>query len=440
MKNKTLYTILTMILILSSLLEGLDAQILPMVAKEQETPILLVGGTVHTGDGRVLEDTAVGFDKGTITFLGKASDLDANGIDYKIIDITGQQVYPGFILLNSIIGINEISGVPHTNDTLEEGDYLPNLQTVYAFDMTSTFFPPLRFNGVLYIESIRSRGVIPGTSSVMSLDGWNWEEAVFKRAAAIHLDWPSALSSYYDAETNSRMLRPNTSYEKITGELEKLFSDAKQYEQMPTAQTNLKLEALTNLFQKERVLVIHANEPKEIIQSITFAKSFGIDQISLVASEGSLEVVDFLKENQVPVIVPPTYNLPRNDDMDYDAFYGLPTKLQRMGIEVSMYHVGSLSNSINLPFYAGTSVAFGMKKEEALKTITLHPAKILGIDDKLGSIAMGKTASLFVSKGDALDIQTNALTLAFIGGKQIDLEGPQQLDYKRYSSKLGQNE
>ena len=200
------------------------------------------------------------------------------------------------------------------------------------------------------------------------------------------------------------------------------------------------MEALTNLFQKERVLVIHANEPKEIIQSITFAKSFGIDQISLVASEGSLEVVDFLKENQVPVIVPPTYNLPRNDDMDYDAFYGLPTKLQRMGIEVSMYHVGSLSNSINLPFYAGTSVAFGMKKEEALKTITLHPAKILGIDDKLGSIAMGKTASLFVSKGDALDIQTNALTLAFIGGKQIDLEGPQQLDYKRYSSKLGQNE
>ena len=330
MKNKTLYPILTMILILSSLLEGLDAQILPMVAKEHETPILLVGGTVHTGDGRVLEDTAVGFDKGTITFLGKASDLDANGIDYKIIDITGQQVYPGFILLNSIIGINEISGVPHTNDTLEEGDYLPNLQTVYAFDMTSTFLPPLRFNGVLYIESIRSRGVIPGTSSVMSLDGWNWEEAVFKRAAAIHLDWPSALSSYYDAETNSRMLRPNTSYEKITGELEKLFSDAKQYEQMPTAQTNLKLEALTNLFQKERVLVIHANEPKEIIQSITFAKSFGIDQISLVASEGSLEVVDFLKENQVPVIVPPTYNLPRNDDMDYDAFYGLPTKLQRM--------------------------------------------------------------------------------------------------------------
>ena len=440
MKNKTLYTILTMILILSSLLEGLDAQILPMVAKEQETPILLVGGTVHTGDGRVLEDTAVGFDKGTITFLGKASDLDANGIDYKIIDITGQQVYPGFILLNSVIGINEISGVPHTNDTLEEGDYLPNLQTVFAFDMTSTFLPPLRFNGILYIESIRSNGIIPGTSSVMSLDGWNWEEAVFKRAAAIHLDWPSALSSYFDAETNSRMLRPNTSYQKITGELEKLFSDAKQYEQKPMAQTNLKLEALTDLFQKERVLVIHANEPKEIIQSITFAKSFGIDQISLVASEGSLEVVDFLKENQVPVIVPPTYNLPRNDDMDYDAFYGLPTQLQRMGIEVSMYHVGSLSNSINLPFYAGTSVAFGMNKEEALKTITLHPAKTLGIDDKLGSIAVGKTASLFVSKGDALDIRTNALTLAFIGGKQIDLEGPQQLDYKRYSSKFGQNE
>ncbi|MCK0159115.1 amidohydrolase family protein [Allomuricauda sp. F6463D] len=438
MKNKINYTILTLILIVSSLSE-LKAQILPLVAKEQETPILLVGGTIHTGDGQVLKNTAVGFDKGTITFLGKPSDLGTSVSDYKVIDITGQQVYPGFILLNSVIGINEINAVPHTKDTVEEGEYLPNLKSVYAFDMTSTFIPPLRFNGILYLESIRSNGIIPGTSSVMSLDGWNWEDAVFKRAAAIHIDWPSSLSSYFDAATNSRLLRPNVSYETITGELQKLFSDAKQYGQLATAQTNLKLEALEDLFQGKRVLVIHANEPKEIIESITFAKSFDIDHISLVASQGTLEVVDFLKENHVPVIVPPTYNLPRNDDMDYDAFYGLPTQLQRRGIEVSMYHVGSLSNSINLPFYAGTAIAFGMDKEEALKTISLNPAKILGIDDKLGSIAVGKVASLFVSKGDALDVQTNALTMAFIRGKHIDLEGPQQLDYKRYSAKFEQN-
>lgn len=440
MKRQTYFTILIIVLMITGLSEGLSAQILPLAAEEQKAPLLLVGGTVHTGDGRVLEDTAVGFDKGIITFLGKASDLDAKELDYKVVDIAGQHIYPGFILLNSVIGINEINAVPHSNDTVEEGDYLPNLQTVYAFDMSSTYIPPLRFNGILYIESIRSNGIIPGTSSVMSLDGWNWEDAVFKRAAAIHIDWPSSLSNYFDAETNSRMVRPNASYKKVTAELQKLFSDAKQYEQLAQAKTNLKLEAINDLFQNERVLVIHADEPKEIVESITFAKSFGIDKVSLIASQGALEVVDFLKEHHIPVILPPTYNLPRNDDMDYDAFYGLPNQLQRMGIEVSMYHVGSLSNSINLPFYAGTSVAFGMEKEEALKMVSLNPAKILGIDDKLGSIAVGKVASLFVSKGDALDVQSNALTMAFISGKNIDLEGPQQLDYKRYSAKFGQNE
>ncbi|MBA4744414.1 MAG: amidohydrolase family protein [Muricauda sp.] len=437
MKNSTYFSLLIIILLLTALTEGLTAQMLPLAAKEQDAPILLVGGTVHTGNGQVLEDTAVGFDKGTITFLGKPSDLDPQGLDYTIIDISGQQVYPGFILLNSVIGINEINAVPHSNDTVEEGEYLPNLQTVYAFDMSSTFIPPLRFNGILHIESNRSNGIIPGTSSVMSLDGWNWEDAVFERAAAIHIDWPSSLSNYYDEKTNSRMLRPNDSYETVTAELQKLFSDAKQYEQSAPAQTNLKLEAIKDLFHGERVLVIHADEPKEIVEGITFAKSFGIKEVSLIASHATLGVIDFLKENEVPVIVPPTYNLPRHDDMGYDAFYGLPQLLHSKGIEVAMYHVGSLSNSMNLPFYAGTAVAFGMEKEEALKMISLNPAKILGVDDKLGSIEVGKDASLFVSKGDALDVQTNALMMAFIKGKNIDLEGPQQKDYERYSLKYG---
>lgn len=432
------YILMPMLLLLMSLVAtNVNAQVLPMAANEQETPTMLVGGTVHTGDGQVLEDTAVAFNEGIITFLGKQSDFDSKGLDYQVVDVTGQHIYPGFILLNSVIGISEISAVPHSNDTVEEGDYHPNLKTVYAFDTGSTFIPTLRFNGILYVESIRSRGVISGTSSVMAMDGWNWEDAVYKEAAAVHLNWPSSLSYYYDDKTNSRQLRSSNSYESNKKELQELFEDADQYKQANVSSTNLKLEALNDLFKGDRVLVIHANEPKEIVESIDFAKSFGIDKVSLISAHGALEVVEFLKDKNVPVIIPPSYNLPRNDDMDYDAFYGLPQELHSKGVEVSMYHVGSLSNSMNLAFYAGTSVAFGMDKEEALKMISLNPAKVLGIDDQLGSIKVGKYASLFVSKGDALDIQTNGLTKAFIKGKNIDLNGPQQLNYERYSLKYG---
>lgn len=417
----------------------LTAQILPMAASEQDAPILLVGGTIHTGEGEVLENTSIGFDKGVITFIGKASEFDPKGIEYQTIDVTGQNIYPGFILLNSTIGISEITAIPHTNDTVEEGDYHPNLKTVYAFDTGSTFIPTLRFNGILYVESIRSRGVISGTSSVMAMDGWNWEDAVFKEAAAVHLNWPSSLSFYYDQDTNTRLLRSRNTYESNKQQLVALFNDAEQYQNIPDKTTNLKLEALNDLFNGDRVLVIHADEPKEIVESVGFAKSYGIDNISVVTEHAALEVLDFIKKNNVSVILPPTYNLPRMDDMDYDAFYALPKMLHSKGVTVSMYHTGSLSNSMNLAFYAGTSVAFGMEKEEALKMITFNPAKALGIDDRLGSLKVGKVASLFVSQGDALDVQTNVMKMAFIKGKTIDLDGPHQLNYKRYSEKYGHN-
>ncbi|QDO94897.1 amidohydrolase family protein [Formosa sediminum] len=439
MKANKFYTLLLLIMS-ASFSNNVLAQWMPEVAKPQTDPILLRGGTVHTGDGQVLENTAVGFDQGKITYLGTEDNLGDKKDTYKIIDISGQHVYPGFILLNSTIGIQEISAVPHSNDVLEEGDFNPNLNTMYAYDTGSTYIPTLRFNGILYVESIRPRGVISGTSSVMELDGWNWQDAVFKKEAAIHLHWPSSLKAIVDKETNTLHMQPNPSYKDVREKLENLFVASIAYHDTKEKPINLKLEALEGLYSGNNTLVIHANEPKEIIEGISFAQKFGVKNMALEASNAVLKVKSFLKAHDIPVILPPTYNLPRSSDLDYDTYYTLPNILIKEGIVVALNHSGSLSNAMNLPFYAGTAAAFGLDKEEALKTITLNPAKILGIDNSVGSIAMGKDASLFVSKGDALDIQSNALSMAFIRGKKLTLDGPHQENFKIYSEKYSQKD
>lgn len=427
----------TIPLCLLLLFQGIQlfGQLLPKPAEPQSAPILLTGATVHIGTGEVLENAALGFKNGKITFVGSLEDIGPEKADYEITDVSGQHIYPGFILLNSLIGIEEISGVPHSNDKLEEGEINPSLKTVFAFDTGSQHIPTLRFNGILLVESIRSGGLISGTSAIMELDGWNWKDAVYRGEASIHLHWPSATSSSYDRETKIRTVKKSTSYDSKIEQLQLLFSAATRYQQIEQKTANLKLEAIQGLFDGKKSLTVHADEPKEIIESIKFAKSNGVRRIVLAASYPAILVTKFLEENNIPVVLPPTYDYPDSDDMDYDAYYSLPTELTKAGITVALNHYGMLSTSRNLPFYAGMAAAFGMGKEEALKLITLNPAKILGIDENLGSLAVGKDASLFVSKGDALNVSTNDLTHAFIRGKKIILEGPHQSLYERYSEK-----
>ncbi|SNZ01350.1 amidohydrolase family protein [Flagellimonas pacifica] len=415
-------------------------QLSPKPAGLQSEPILLSGGTIHTGTGEVITKGLLGFKEGRITYLGnmeaKGSDFD----EYRIIDITGQHIYPGLILPNSLIGIEEISAVPHSNDKLEQGDINPSIKTVFAFDTGSSHIPTLRFNGILMVESIRSGGTISGTSTVMELDGWNWMEAVHKNEAAIHLRWPSAFSSSYDTATKTSRIKKSTSYDSKTRELEDLFVAARTYNIGYKQPTNLKLASLQGLFDGSKTLVVHASEPKEIIESILFAQTHKVDRIALVTSYSAFMVRDFIRENNIPVILPPTYAYPRRADMAYDAHYKLPFLLTKEGITVALSHTGMLSTSRNLPFYAGMAAAFGLEKEEALKLVTLNPAKILGIDARVGSLMVGKDATLFVSRGDALDVQTNSLSLAFIRGKNIILDGPHQENFKRYSEKFGHGE
>ncbi|MGC1514187.1 MAG: amidohydrolase family protein [Maribacter sp.] len=414
------------------------AQLMPKPAEAQQEPIVLIGGTIHTATGEVIDNGALAFADGKISFVGKASDpaFDASG--YNSIEVRGQHLYPGLILPNSLIGIEEISGVPQSNDKFEEGSINPGLKSFYAFDTGSGHIPTLRYTGILMVETIPSGGTISGTSAVMELDGWSWQEAVHKKEAAVHLHWPSSLSRSYDSDTKTTKIKNRGAYENKVQELEALFVAAQSYGKLKNRPSNLKLEALQGLFKGTKALMIHANEAKEIVESIQFAEGMGVQKIGILTSYAALDVADFLKSNNIPVIIPPTYNLPNMDDMDYDAHYSLPRLLSEKGIVVALSHKGMLSTSRNFPFYAGVAAAFGMDKEEALKLVSLNPAKILGIDGRVGSLEVGKDATFFVSMGDALDIMDNSLTHAFIRGKNITLDGPHQELYLRYSKKFGQ--
>jgi imidazolonepropionase-like amidohydrolase len=221
-------------------------------------------------------------------------------------------------------------------------------------------------------------------------------------------------------------------------EITRFFSEAVSYGSLATKETNLKFESMQGLFDGKKTLMLHANNPKEIVESVRFAQRSGVKRITVVGGLGSYWVADFLKENKIPVIIPSTHNLPSRADEDVDMPYKLPHLLTQAGVAVSIMDDGALHGGRNLGFFAGTASAYGMSKEDALKTITSNTAKALGIDNRVGTLEVGKDATLFVSNGDALDYRGNVLTHAFISGKLMTLPGNQQELYERYSRKYGQ--
>ncbi len=410
----------------------------PVPAKPQAKPIALTGGVAHLGNGQVIQNSLITFDKGKLTGVADATVVKMDLAGYEVINISGKHVYPGFILPNSQVGLQEVSSIRAMNDNAERGQMNPNVRSQISYNTDTEYTPTFRFNGVLLAESTPTGGTISGSSSVMEMDGWNWEDATVAADIAIHMNWPSIRSRQFDFATFSFNESANANYEKQVTEITQFFAEALTYSALTSKETNLKFEAMQGLFDGKKTLMLHANNPKEIVESIRFAQRSGVKRITLVGGTGAYWVADFLKENKIPVILPSTHNLPARADEDVDMPYKLPHLLTQAGVTVSLMDDGALHGGRNLGFYAGTAAAYGMSKEDALKTITSNTAKALGIDNRVGTLEVGKDATLFVSNGDALDYRGNVLTHAFISGKLMTLPGNQQELYERYSKKYGQ--
>ena len=391
-------------------------------------------GTIHTGTGAVLANTSILINNGKIEKIG--TDVTAPTGDVRVVDATGMQVYPGFILSNTTIGLREIgSQVRGSNDFNELGELNPNVKSIVAYNTASKIINTLRSNGILFANVVPLGSLIAGTSTVVHFDAWNWEDAIYKQDNALHFYMPSLL------------VRPNRNGELPTGDplkiardriemVKQFFRQAKTYNATSNAVTNLKLEGVKGLFSKSQKLFIHCDVVKEMLTAIDFVNEFGFD-VTLVGAEESWQIAPLLKQNNISVILGQTHALPVLVDDDIDQPFKTPAALQKAGVLFALTDEDGTTTGRNLSFNAGTAAAYGLTKEQALQSITLNAAKILGIADKSGSIEVGKDANIIISTGDALDMRTSIIVKAFIQGRDINLDDKHKQLNKKYSDKYG---
>ncbi|MGB2171282.1 MAG: amidohydrolase family protein [Flavobacteriaceae bacterium] len=404
-------------------------------AAEQTESVLIQNTTLHLGDGTTLANASLGFANGKIIEVGKGEEITK---DYRtIIDASGQHVYPGFIAANSTVGMVEIDAIRPTNDLNEIGDFLPNIRTIIAYNAESKVVESLRPNGILTAQIVPTRGRIAGSSSIVQLDAWNWEDATLKSDEGQHIYWPYTYKRGNRSKGEDPLVYDQKNYDKHVQQLDKFLKEAKAYN-TDSPNKHLLYAAFQKAIKGEQIIYLHAKEKRQIIDGIVLLKQHGIEKIVLVGGNDAHLILPFLKKNNIPIILSHPHRLPDTEDEDIKLPFKLAKRLLDAGLLVTIDVSGRMErmNTRNLPFYAGTFAAYGVEKEKAVEMITLNAAKILGIANRLGSLSVGKEATLFISAGDALDMRTNQLSHAFIQGRAISLETHQTKLWKRYSNKF----
>ncbi len=435
MKNIN-FNIKTFFLLLFTILtwEQLMAQV-HAPAPAQTQAIAIVGGRAHLGTGEVIENAFIAFEAGKITEVSQNNKKRDLG-NYQVINAKGQEIYPGFIAVNTNIGLVEIGAIRATRDFREVGSLNPNVRALIAYNTDSEIIPTVKAMGVLLAQVTPEGGRISGSSSVVSLDAWNWEDAVIKADDGIHLNWPGTTRFNW----HTRTISANKNYDKQLSGIYTFFEEAAAYNKKTAiGEKNLRFEAMKPLFNQTANLYIHANDARSITQGVALAEKYGVRPV-IVGGDESWMITDFLKEHQVSVILNKQHRLPGSTDSDIDQPFKTPIMLHDAGITFCLSLNGGWSSwqARNLPFQAGQAVAYGLDYEAAVQSISLNTAKILGIDQQLGSIEVGKDATLFISKGDVLDMRTSEVTKAFIQGRDIDLSNRQKQLYEKFKMKYDQ--
>ena len=411
----------------------------PTPAPAQSKPLLLVGGTLHVGNGTVVPDAAVAFDKGRITYAGAQSSF-AQRTGYEVVDVKGQEIYPGLILPNTTLGLTEVESIRATVDEQEVGTMNPNVRSLIAYNTDSDIIPTVRTNGVLLAQITPRGGVLSGQSSVVQLDAWNWQDAAVRPDDGLHLNWPQMVLKLSPAEDEKAVEKRNKDRQTLLRDLEGMFTEASAYKNLPASRReNLRLSALAGLFDGSKTLFIHADYGKEIVEAVSFAKRLGVQKVAVVGARDAWMMLDFLKQHDIAVVLSRTHALPRRPGDDYDLPYKLPNMLQQAGIRYCLDYEGSMetAGARNLAFIAGTSAGYGLTPEQALTAVTLSPARILGLDKDYGSLETGKSATLVVSSGDLLDMRTNNITHAYIDGRAFSPENKQLYLNRKFRGKYG---
>ena len=398
-------------------------------APKQQGEIVITGANIHVGNGQLISNGILAFTNGKISYVG--TDISKVSANARRVDAKDKEIYPGFIALGSSLGLNEIEQVKATIDESELGAMNANVRSIIAYNTDSRVQNTLRTNGVLMAE-IAPKGAVISGQSFVQLDAWNWEDASLYSDIAIHLTWPSPYRySGWWAEPGSSST--NDKYEKDVARIKNFFDEAFAYSKNPPAMDkNLRYEAMLDIWSGKKKLIIHASLAKAIISAIGFAKNYGITPI-IAEAEDAWRICDFIKENKVSILLGESHNLPLREDDDTDQIYKNAKLLYDAGILYAM-KVNGFWQQRNLPFQVGQTVAYGVPKEAAIASITANVAKIFDLN-AIGTLEVNKDATFFVSSGDAMDMIGNQVELAFIQGREIDLDNHQKALYRKYHEK-----
>jgi imidazolonepropionase-like amidohydrolase len=415
--------------------------------------VLLYHAVVHTVSSPTITNGAVLITGGKIDAVLDDTGAGSVGSD-KQIDLKGQHLYPGMIDMDSSLGLTEIEAVRATDDMREVGSYTPDVQAWVAVNPDSELLAVTRANGVGYFECAPQGGVVAGMSGVVALDGWTVEQMTIKRVAALHVYWPDM-----DLNTMARgrgRRRPGSEKVKSLDEqakerreklkaLDDFFQEARAYEKArgvkgkgKPGETNVNppYEAMLPVVRGEVPIMVHANDIRQIKAAAKWAKTNMLN-IAIVGGRDAWMAADVLAAGTIPVVYEATFDMPHLDAESYDVYFHEAEVLRKAGVKV-VFSGGpgnsSASLAKNVPYFASQAVAFGYPAADALRGLTLYPAQLLGVDDRLGSIQKDKEATLFVCDGDILDIRAQ-VTRMWIAGKEISLENRHTRLYEKYKNR-----
>jgi len=416
-----------------------------MTVAPQEQPVVLRGATIHTVTKGTITNGTIVLDRGKITAIGGPEVAAPRGA--KIVDLAGKHIYPGLIDAYSTVGLTEIGSVDVSNDIREQGDFNPNVRAEVAVNAESRHIGTTRSAGVLVAFSTPEGGVISGLSSAMSLEGWTWEEMSMKGAAALNVKWPDP-----NARPGGRSGGggpggrggpagpPPKSYAEQVEQIKEWFSEARAYRDAvksnQTVRTDSRYAAMIPALDGAIPVVVAAEGAAQINDAITWAKADGV-KLVIRGGRDALFVADRLKAEKITVILTSTMSAPDRQYESYDNAYATPGKLYAAGVKFAIAGGSGGLYSYRLPWEAGVAVAFGLPEEEALKAVTINAAESMGISDKVGSLEVGKEATLLITTGTPLDMTSNIIQ-SYIQGREINMMDIHKLFFQKYMEKIKQ--
>ena len=409
--------------------------------EDQKRPIILKGGILHTVSTDIFEGYDILFSKGKIVRIEK--NIMASP-ETDVYDVFGKHIIPGYIAPITRIGLVEIGLVKQTRDFAERGSFNPNVKANVSYNPDSDLIPITRSNGVLVVNSVPAGGRISGQSSVMMLDGWTWEQATLKHPSGLHINWPS-MRINYGANVKKSEKQQKEEIQKSIRDLDHMVRDVRAYFQRIKQRSriagerqklDLRLESMIPFVVEKKKIFIHADEARQIKSAVEWAKKNDL-KIIIVGGSDSWRLTDLLVKNNIPVVIDQVEKIPTRRFEPIHLPYKLPFLLKQAGVQfclntiIGYPHDGNIRN---LPNEAMRAAAYGLDKSEALRSITLSTAEILGVDDMIGSLDIGKDATFFISETPPMEMNPKIL-MAFIQGKEVDLNNHQKMLYKKYQEK-----